>query len=69
MYVHDEATAREYINAWAASTAHRANNPARFRYAAQSQRAAAGLCRNPGDRDQRLAAAAMLEAAAVAYNL
>jgi len=68
MYVHDEPTAREYIAAWTTSTAHRANNPARFRYAAQSQRAAAGLCRNPGDRNQRLAAAALLEAAALACS-
>jgi hypothetical protein len=65
MYIDSEDTAREYIRAWILDRGtHATSNARRFLDAAKSQRAAAGLCRNEGEREAHIAAARVLEAEA-----
>jgi hypothetical protein len=65
MYIDSEDTAREYIRAWTLEKGEGSTgNARRFLDTAKSQRAAAGLCRNEGEREARIAAARVLEAEA-----
>ena len=71
MYIDDEPSAREYIRSWRTHKGDCSSNAARFLDTAKSQRFAAGLCRNEGERERRLTAAQVLEAEAarIEYTL
>jgi hypothetical protein len=72
VYIDSADSAREYIQAWNREKGPlSSSNARRFLDTAKSQRDAAGLCRNEGEREAHIAAATVLEAEAarIEYTL